>query len=77
MGGLSGGTDGFVQGFLRGGIMQIKVISADTERELEREINKYITVYEYSGKRILDIKFGGMHRVSHREPYWTAMIIVE
>lgn len=57
--------------------MQVKVISADSERELEREINEYIDVYEYRRKRILDIKFGGMHRVSHREPYWTAMIIVE
>lgn len=57
--------------------MQVKVISAGSEREMEREINEYITVYEYSGKRILDIKFGGMHRVSHGGPYWTAMIIVE
>ena len=58
--------------------MQVKVISADYERELEREINEYIDVYEYSGKRILDIKFAGRDYGSKRyEEKWSAMMIVE
>lgn len=57
--------------------MRVKVIYENQSILLERAVNRYLEECEIAGKKVIDIKFGGMYRVSHGEPYWTAMIIVE
>lgn len=57
--------------------MRVKVIYENQSILLEKAVNRYLEECERVRKKVVDIKFGGMHRVSHGEPYWTAMIIVE